>query len=137
MPNPYKHRGVKTRVSGHKKIGLPYDVHEYDSKLEARCAKILLKYGIKFKPHVKFECKDEDGMLFHYTVDFLFPKPQKLAGIGFINALEVKGVLRFHDLDRIEALNKSHNIKTFIVLEPLIDMWETEGIYRKREKGHS
>jgi hypothetical protein len=127
---PYRRRGIKEKVSGHKRIGLEQDVYEYDSRLEARCAKILIRHRVAFTPHVKFECVDEDGKPFTYEVDFLFKKPEKLAGIGFIHALEVKGTLCFNDLRRIEGLELSHKIKTFIVLKPLIEMWEREGIRR-------
>lgn len=129
MANPYKHKAIKEKVAGHKKIGLPEDIYEYDSKLEARCAKILLKHEIKFKPHVKFDCVDRDGKPFTYQVDFLFEEPRKFLGISSaVDALEVKGVLTRHDLLRIEALKFKHGVRTFIVLEPLIRMWENDGV---------
>lgn len=129
MANAYTHNAIKEKVAGHKKIGLTEDVYEYDSKLEARCAKILLHHKIRFKPHVKFGCVDRDGKPFIYQVDFLFEEPRKFLGISSaVDALEVKGVLTRHDLLRIEALKFKHGIRTFIVLEPLIKMWEKDGV---------
>lgn len=130
MANIYKSRAIKEKVSGHKSIGLTEDVYEYDSKLEARCAKVLIKAGIRFKPHVKFDCIDKEGKPFTYEVDFLFEASQKMLGISAaIEAIEVKGALKRHDLLRIEALKFKHGIRTFITTEPLIGMWEREGVH--------
>ena len=129
MPNIYHGRAIKEKVEGHSKIGLAEDVHEYDSKMEARCAKVFIKCGVRFKPHVKFECMDREGKPFSYTVDFLFEASQKLLGISAaVEAIEVKGALCRHDLLRIEALKFKHGIRTFIATEPLIGMWEREGV---------
>lgn len=129
MPNVYHGRSIKTKVSGHKIIGLAEDIHEYDSRLEARCAQVLIKAGIRFKPHVKFDCIDREGKHFTYEVDFLFETSQKMLGISAaIEAIEVKGVLTRHDLLRIEALKFKHGVRTFITTEPLIGMWEREGV---------
>ncbi|OGY64609.1 MAG: hypothetical protein A3I89_01650 [Candidatus Harrisonbacteria bacterium RIFCSPLOWO2_02_FULL_41_11] len=139
MPNPYKGiRGIKTKVEGHKKIGLPEDIYEYDSRLEARCAQIFIKHGIRFKPHVRFDCFDkniEKGIKkFTYTVDFLFELPQSLLGISpIVDAIEVKGRLKRRDLLRIEALEFFHEKRTYIATETLIDLWERDGIQKKEE----
>ncbi|MDO8537072.1 MAG: hypothetical protein Q7R94_02400 [bacterium] len=132
--NAYKGaRGIKTKVSGHKKIGRAEDVHEYDSKLEARGAKIFIAAGIPYEPHVKFECKDRNtDEPFTYTVDFLFKTPQKFVGIPYyVNGIEVKGPLCHHDTDRIEALRYKHDKRIWIATQPMIDMWENEGLFRK------
>jgi len=125
----YTGRAVKEKVGGHKAVGLPEDVHEYASMLEARCAKILLKHNIRFKPHVKFDCVDREGKPFTYEVDFLFEEPKKFLGISeAIDAIEVKGVLSRHDLLRRTALKFKHGIDAYIVLEPIIQLWENEGV---------
>ncbi|MEK9194569.1 MAG: hypothetical protein AAB884_02045, partial [Patescibacteria group bacterium] len=93
--NLYKHRGIREKVSGHKKIGLEYDIHEYASRLEARMAKLLIAGGIKFRPHVKFQCwgRGPECKPFTYEVDFVFNEPQKFVGISqIVNGIEVKGV---------------------------------------------
>ena len=133
MSNAYKGvRGIKVKLAGHKKIGLEEDVHEYASKLEARCAQIFLTAGIKFRPHVKFDCINKNGGSFTYTVDFLFDEPKKFVGIsGIVNGIEVKGPLSHHDMDRIDALKFKHGIRAYIVTKPLIDMWENEGLFTK------
>ena len=129
MPNHYRGRAIPQDVPGHKKIGLSEDVHRYASKLEARCAQAFLKHGLRFKPHVKFDCVDRDGKPFTYEVDFLFERPIKLLGISVaVEAIEVKGALARRDLLRIDALKFKHGVRTFIATEPLIGMWEREGI---------
>ncbi len=129
MANVYRGKAIRTKVSGHKSIGLEEDVFEYDSRLEARCAQVLIKAGIRFKPHVKFDCFDTERKSFTYEVDFLFESSQKMLGISAaIEAIEVKGALSKHDLLRIAALKYIHNIRTFIVLKELIEMWEREGV---------
>lgn len=125
----YTGRAVKENVAGHKSIGLKEDIHEYASLLEARCAKLLIKHVIRFKPHVKFECVDRDGKPFIYEVDFLFEEPKKFLGVSdAIDAIEVKGVLSRHDLLRRTALKFRHNIEVYIALEPMIQFWEREGV---------
>lgn len=125
----YTGRAIKEKVSGHKAIGLAEDVHEYASLLEARCAKILLKHNIRFKPHVKFDCVDREGKSFTYEVDFLFEEPKKFLGISeAIDAIEVKGVLSRHDFLRRTALKFKHGIDAYIALEPIIQLWEHEGV---------
>ena len=127
--SPYKRRGVREKVAGHKKMGLAEDVHEYASRLEARMAKLLIANGVRFKPHVKFECFNRDGKPFTYEVDFIFDEPQKFIGISpIINGIEVKGVLSRHDLLRKDALMFRHGIRIYIAMEPLIEMWEREGM---------
>lgn len=129
MKGAYRRQGIREKVSGHKKIGLEEDMHEYASRLEARMAKLLIAEGVRFKPHVKFDCMDRDGKPFTYEVDFIFKEPQKFVGISYIvNGVEVKGVLTRHDLLRIEALKFKHGVRVFIALEPLIEMWEREGM---------
>ncbi len=129
MKRGQSYRAVKTKVAGHAAIGLPEDEHLYDSKLEAKCAEILLRHGIKFKPHVKFECFDREGKTFFYTVDFLFDEPQKLKGIStLVNAIEVKGYLRSEDFLRIDALKFRHHVRTWIVAANLVDLWDREGM---------
>jgi hypothetical protein len=132
MSQAQKCRAVKTKVSGHKKIGLPEDVHEYDSKLEARCAEILLKHGIKFTPHVTFQCFDkntEGPKPFKYTVDFLFDQPQQLNGISpAVDAIEVKGFLSGDDILRRDSLKYFHRKRAWITTRDMVEMWSREGI---------
>lgn len=134
MPNRYRGKAIRTKVIGHAAIGLSEDVHEYDSKLEARCAQVFLRHGIQFKPHVRFQCIDRNGNPFTYEVDFLFKRPIKLPGISpAVDAIEVKGVLRQSDTDRIDALKYKHNIRTWVATETLIQMWEHDSIPPEKE----
>lgn len=127
--NPYRHNGVKTTVYGHKKVGHEQDGHCYDSKLEGQMARLLIKHGIGFTPHVKFALVRPDGTPFHYTIDFLLTEPVGFVGIsGYINAIEVKGVLTRKDLKRLDAFEYCTGYKGFIVGRMLIDFWEREGI---------
>jgi len=127
--NPYKAHAVKVKIAGHKKIELEEDVHEYASRLEARCAEVLIKHEVRFKPHVKFNCVDREGKPFTYEVDFLFEEPKKFLGISeAIDAIEVKGVLSRHDFLRRTALKFKHGIDAYIALEPIIQLWENEGV---------
>ena len=100
----------------------------YPSIMEARAARVFLRDDIEFKPHVKFVCFDRQGKQFNYTVDFLFARPQKLAGISkWVTFIETKGALTKHDILRLDALEYCHELKGFIVTEPLLQMWEKEG----------
>lgn len=128
--NHYTIRAIPTKVQGHKSCGLPDDWHEYDSLLEARMARLLIQQKIPFTPHVKFQCFNREGKRFEYTVDFLLRSPQKFVGISpIVTALEVKGRLRKKDILRNDALDYCHKVKCWIVLEPHIEMWETEGLF--------
>lgn len=123
MSNSYTHQAKKTQVNG----------HWYDSRLEARVATLLHKHKVKFTPHVKFEVFGRDGRRFFYEVDFLLNEPRKFAGIpGIVRALEVKGVLRKKDINRVEALEYCHFIHCWITTEPIIKMWESEGMFWKK-----
>lgn len=140
MPNPYgAYRAIRTSVSGHRSVGLEYDVHEYDSRLEARFAELLISNGIRFKPHVKFSCCDrniENPTKFFYTVDFVFETPQKLKGItDILNGVEVKGVLVDHDHLRIDSMKFHHQMNIYIALPNLVDYWARCGLLRKTGNG--
>lgn len=133
MGKTQRYRAVRTKVSGHKAIGLAEDEHVYDSKLEAKCAEILLRHGIKFKPHVKFNCIDTEGKPFEYTVDFLFYEPQKFKGIrDAVDAIEVKGFLTDRDFLRKKALWFKHDLRAYIALSGVIDYWGREGIKKNK-----
>ena len=45
-----------------------------------------------------------------------------------VNAIEVKGWLRDHDMLRIDALKFRHRVRTFIATSTLIDYWEKDGL---------
>ncbi len=127
--NEYTLKAKKTVVHGHKSIGKPYDAHIYDSRLEARVARLLIELKIKFTPHVKYKCFNREGAEFSYEIDFVFEEPQKLAGVHkWITCLEVKGVLSKSDLLRLDALEFSHGLHGYLCTQPLIKMWEVEGI---------
>ncbi|MDO8572019.1 MAG: hypothetical protein Q7R79_05050 [bacterium] len=128
--DPYRGRsGTPTKVSGHKTIGLKEDVFEYASYLEARFAKLLIEAGVRFKPHQRYPVYGEEGEQFTYAVDFVLEQPQKFGfWDGFYLAVEVKGVLSYKDLRRKKALEHTHDLPTFILTEPLIDLYEREGL---------
>ena len=107
----------------------------YDSKLEARMAIILHNNSLLFRPHQAFQVYDRTGKWFAYVVDFLFNRPYKFAGISQpIEAIEVKGIIRRKDINRIEALEYCHGVKTFIATQALIVMWEKEGLFWNRRE---
>lgn len=119
VKNPYRYKAKRTKVRG----------VWYDSRLEARMAMILLNNKIEFEPHREFQCVDVNGAFFKYIVDFYFPRPQEFLGITHsVRFIEVKGVLTRWDIRRLNALEYCHNLKGFIVTEPLISLWEREGI---------
>lgn len=127
--NTYSYKAKKTVVHGHKSIGKKYDSHIYDSRLEARMARLLLKNKVVFTPHVKYTCINRDGTTFDYVIDFVFDRPQKFAGVHkWITCLEVKGVLSKSDLLRLDALEFTHGVHGYLVTETLIKMWEVEGM---------
>lgn len=135
--SPYTGKAIREKVSGHKSIGLEEDIHEYASRLEARCAKLLIKHGIPFRPHVKFKCVDRELKEFTYEVDFLFNEPRKFRGIEAVDGIEVKGVLSSHDFLRKNALKYWHDLDIYIVLKDLIDFWEREGMRKEPTKSES
>ena len=109
----------------------------YDSRMEARVARLLYGNRIKFEPHKKFQVYGRDGEPYFYTVDFFLITPIKLAGIPSpVTALEVKGILTKKDIHRCDALDYAHFCKTWIVTEPLIRMWELEGIFWVKDDIH-
>jgi hypothetical protein len=129
--NPYKYQAKKVIVSGHTKIGLPYNDHTYASQLEAKMAVILLQNKIFFEPHKKFDVFDRHGQSFTYTVDFVFDVPRKFGFMpGWVMGLEVKGVLQYKDLRRKDALEYCHNLPIFLVTEPIMEVWQREGLWK-------
>lgn len=101
----------------------------FDSKMEATVARMLIGNKIGFKPHQKFEVFGRDGEKYFYEIDFLLDKSIKFAGIpGAIKGLEVKGWLTKKDIHRIDALQYCHFINCWIVTQPLIEMWQREGM---------
>lgn len=125
----YRYSAIKTAVSGHQAIGLADDVVEYDSRMEAKLAILLIREGIRFLPHRMFKVFAPDGYEFTYRLDFLFLEPQKFAGIShFVMGLEIKGRLKPHDFVRQEALKYVHGIRTYMVLDPLLDFWYEYGM---------
>ena len=119
LRNSYGRKPIPTKVNGVL----------YDSKLEARMATLLIENNVAFRPHQAFQVRDRKGGWFSYVVDFLLKRPKKFYGISqAIEAIEVKGVIRLQDINRIEALEYCQGIKTFIVTQALIILWEKEGL---------
>lgn len=105
----------------------------YDSVAESRMARLLDREGIKFEVHVQYKCFFRDGKPFSYRVDFVTEVPIRPMGFHkHVTAIEVKGVLYFEALERLAGLEYSHNIKGYIVLPALIDMWEKQGMFVKK-----
>jgi len=95
-------------------------------------ARLLIQNLVRFTPHVKFNCILPTGERFSYELDFLLEVPCKFQGIThFVSGIEVKGVLRPFDFMRVEALKFCHRVRTFVVTEPLIILWETSGLFIK------
>jgi hypothetical protein len=93
-------------------------------------ARLLIQYQVPFTPHVLYHVVSPDGKPFTYTIDFILESGHHFAGIpGIINAIEVKGVLSKKDIRRIDALDYCHRLKSWIVTETHIKMWEHEGLY--------
>ena len=115
----YRYAAIPTWVDG----------VEYSSKLEARCARLLIRHKIPFTPHVRYELYDRNGKQFAHEVDFLLKSPLNFMGTPLVDALEVKGRMTRHDLVRCDALDYFHHTFCWLVLEPLIDLWEREGMF--------
>jgi len=121
---------LKTKVFGHQKIGHTEDVHTYDSTLEGRFARLLIKNRIEFTPHVEFKLFNPKGKKLIYVPDFVFAQPQKLVGIpNIVNVIEVKGWLSRKALMKSHALEYCKDMKCWIVSDFLIDFWEREGLF--------
>lgn len=122
MSSAYRFKAIPTKVKG----------VWYDSRLEGRLATLLHAHKVKFTPHVKYEVFDRTGNRFFYTVDFLLHEKHRFVGIPLtIQALEAKGILSKRDIHRVEALDYCHFVKTWLVSENMILMWETEGMFWK------
>lgn len=110
-----------------------YRGHEFQSKMEWRMAKLLDKYKISYKPHQKYEVIARDGSTFNYTVDFELKRPYKLVGIsGAVTFIEIKGPANKHDIIRMEALMYTTGKNGFVVYNPLLKLWECEGLFWKQ-----
>jgi hypothetical protein len=112
-----------------------YRGHQYDSKLEIRTAKLLDTSSVVYAPHQTFHIYWRNGDSHEYTVDFLFYTPQKLVGIhNPIHFLEVKGTVRKHDINRIDALEYCYDCNGYIAETQIIKMWERDGLKPDHEK---
>ena len=136
--NPYNHKAVPTWVNGHHKVNkdIPDSV-QYSSQLEAKAAVLLIRQGISFTPHVKFQCwtRDNPPRPFTYEIDFLLKKAIKPVGTSVpITGIEVKGRLKHHDFLRCDSLRFFHGVRTLIVGEDLLTMWQEEGLWPRREE---
>ena len=120
--NEYNYKAVKTIVGN----------HTYDSRLEGSVAALLTSYHIEFLPHQKYYLFDREGKNFSYELDFYFPKPQKFLGTGWIDGIEVKGILKKHDFLRRDALHYKMGIDVFIATEPIIKCWIYTGLYKNK-----
>jgi len=128
----YNTRAKPVKISGHRRVGLSYDVHEYDSTLEGRAAQVWLQHGIKFYPHVELEVIDREGMPFTYEADFVFEEPQDLRMTGGpVHAYEVKGVLDPYDSKRKEALEYTHDINMWLGTPAHVQLLYEHGPYSK------
>lgn len=115
----YRYPAKPTEVNG----------YWYDSRLEARCARLLIENRIPFTPHARFDMYDTRGQPMVYIVDFLLGTPLRIVGCSYpVSAIEVKGRLTRHDLVRVGGLSYFFGIKCFVALEPVIDCWEREGL---------
>lgn len=118
--------------NGYKFAAKPgtYRGHYYQSQMEIRFAKLLDKYKIAFKPHQKYEVIARDGSTFTYNVDFELKRPYKLVGIsGAVTFIEIKGPANKHDIIRMEALMYTTGKNGFVVYNPLLKLWECEGLF--------
>jgi hypothetical protein len=112
-----------------------YRGHMYESSLECKTAKLLDEYGIVYAPHQSFEIFWRNGENHTYTVDFLFYRPQKFVGIPYrIHFLEVKGVVREHDINRKDALEYCYDCKGYVAEPQLIKMWKRDELVTSHEK---
>lgn len=125
----YSIQAKKTKIRGHKKVGLRRDVVEYDSRLEARVAQCLLRDDVYFEPHKKYDVFHRNGDRFSYTIDFDLCRPYKLKGVSdLVSAVEVKGVLKGHDFDRKDAWEYRTDRNMWIATTALVRYWYDEGI---------
>ena len=112
-----------------------YRGHKYASKLEVKAAKLLDEYSIVYAPHQTFNIYWRNGDKHEYTVDFLFYSPQKFVGIPYrIHFLEVKGVVREHDINRKDALEYCYDCKGYVAEPQLINMWQRDELITSHEK---
>jgi len=112
-----------------------YRGHEYDSQLEIEFAQLLDEYSVVYAPHQTFTIYWRNGSEHQYTVDFLFYAPQKFVGIPYrIHFLEVKGVVRKHDINRKDALEYCYDCSGYVAKKQLIEMWKRDGLKPDHEK---
>lgn len=105
---------------------------EYDSKLEANMARLLMGNNVIFTTHTTFELYTFDGQTYTYSPDFIFPKAMDFIGIEkAVNFIEVKGVFNPHDFRRLTDLENQFNVKGFIVTEQLMSYWSRFGLFKK------
>lgn len=105
---------------------------QFDSKLEATMARILIGNNVIFTTHTTFELYTFDGKTYTYSPDFIFPKAYDFVGIEkAVNFLEVKGAFSPHDFKRLKDLEDQYNAKGFIVTQELISYWSRFGLYKK------
>jgi len=108
-----------------------YRGEQYHSQLELKVAQVLDEYSVVYAPHVKFKVIDRTGEWHKYEVDFLFKHRQKFVGISKpIYFLEVKGVVRQHDLNRMDALEYTYNAHGFIADEHLVNLWTRDELIK-------
>jgi hypothetical protein len=119
-----------------KAVPTTYRGHRYDSKLEARMAKLLDQWEVGYRPHVSFKVHDRFGKERTYTVDFVFWTPQKFQNTGrWIYFLEVKGAFTNKDNWRMEALEYAQDWKGYVADTARIKQWEREGLKDDRTPG--
>jgi len=127
----------KSILKGHRRVGLPYDKHRYDSDLERAVAMLNIRNGLKFQPHKTYQVTDRDGTSFEYTPDFVYSRPYKFKGITKpVSAIEVKGVLKPNDFRRLDAWEYTEDRNMWIALPGLVKYWcqhsFVEDDYRRR-----
>ena len=135
---PYQYKASPTWVNGHHRVNkeIP-DKIQYASQLEARMAVLLIRMGISFTPHVKFVCwsRDNPPKSFTYEIDFILKKAIKPIGASApVTGIEVKGRLKHHDFLRCDSLRYFHGIRTLIVGDDLLRMYEEQGMFPVKEE---
>lgn len=108
-----------------------YRGEQYDSQLELKVAQLLDENGVVYAPHVNFKVIDRTGEWHEYEIDFLFKHRQKFVGISVpIYFLEVKGVVRKHDINRMDALEYTYNAHGYVADEHIINLWQRDELIK-------
>lgn len=124
-------------TNGYKQKPKPmvFDGEKYDSQLEGGVAMMIHRAGIVYAPHVNFKVITRNCEWREYEVDFVFRRRQKLIGISdALFFLEVKGVFREHDKNRMEALCYTYDANGYVATTQLIKTWKRDGIVKDADR---